>query len=119
VWACRLASYSTLLVAPSPGSLHPGGEPVDAHRLAGLGHLHQVVTQVGEGGDERAVGLAVSEGGQATQQQVQAVAHLGLGDPDHPAGAPVRQPVQHDRRHGIQADLQGQRRVAAQPGWAE
>jgi len=50
--------------------------------------------------------------------QVQAVAHLGLGDADHPAGAPVRQPVEDDRRDRVQADLQGQRRVAALSGRA-
>jgi hypothetical protein len=33
-----------------------------------------------------------------------------LQAPDHAAGAPVRQPVHQDRGHGVQADLQGQRR---------
>jgi catechol 2,3-dioxygenase-like lactoylglutathione lyase family enzyme len=47
-----------------------------------------------------------AEVGQRAQQQVQAVADLGLGDPDHAAGAPVRQPVQQHRSDGVQADLQ-------------
>jgi hypothetical protein len=98
--------------------LHPGGEPVDAYRLAEACHFHQPLAQVGQGGDEGPVGLAVPEGGQWTKQQVQAVADLGLGDPHHPAGPPVRQPVQHDRGDGVQTDLQGQRRVAASSGWA-
>jgi len=51
------------------------------------------VAQVVEGGDG-AVGLAEAEGAKLTEQQVQAVADLGLGDPDRPAGAPVGQPVQ-------------------------
>jgi len=46
-----------------------------------LGHLRKVLTQLGERGDEAAVGLAVAQGGQRTQQQVQALADLGLGDP--------------------------------------
>ncbi len=107
-----------LLVDPSAGSLHPGGEPVDAYRLAGACHFHQPLAQVGQGGDEGPVGLAVAEGGQWTKQQVQAVADLGLGDPHHAAGPPVRQPVQHDRGDGVQADLQAKRRVAASSGWA-
>jgi hypothetical protein len=74
-----------LLVDPSAGSLHPGGEPVDAYRLAGACHFHQPLAQVGQGGDEGPVGLAVPERSQRTKQQVQAVADLGLGDPHHPA----------------------------------
>jgi hypothetical protein len=77
-----------LLVDPSAGSLHPGGEPVDAYRLAGACHFHQPLAQVGQGGDEGPVGLAVPEGGQWTKQQVQAVADLGLGDPP-PSGRPA------------------------------
>src|SRR4029453_16012297 len=30
-----------LLVAPPAGSLHPGSQPIHAHRLADLSHLHQ------------------------------------------------------------------------------
>ena len=51
-----------LLVDPSAGSLHPGGEPVDAYRLAGACHFHQPLAQVGQGGDEGPVGLAVPRG---------------------------------------------------------
>jgi hypothetical protein len=43
------------------------------------------VAQVVEGGDEGAVGLAEAEGAKLTRQQVQAVADLGLGDPDRSA----------------------------------
>src|SRR6266511_2548168 len=83
-----------LLVGPPSGSLHPGRQPVHHDRLAGCGHLPKPVAQVLEGGDEGPVGLAVPQAGQRAEQQVQAVADLGLGDPDRPAGAPVRQPVQ-------------------------
>jgi hypothetical protein len=93
--------------------LHPGGEPVDQDRLAGVGHLGQALAKVGEGHHERAVRLAQAERGQFAEQQVEAVAHLGLGDADHAGGASVRQPVEDDRGDGVHADLQGQRRVAA------
>jgi hypothetical protein len=98
--------------------LHPGGQPVHADRLAGARHLHQQRTQVIEGGDEGAVGLAEAEGGQLTQQQVQAVADLGLGDADRPGGAPVRQPVQQHGGDRVQADRQRQWRGAALAGRA-
>ncbi len=32
--------------------------------------------------------------------------------------ANVRQPVQHNRGHGVQANLERKRRGAARPGWA-
>jgi hypothetical protein len=83
-----------------------------------LGHLRKVLAKLGRGGDEGAVGLAVAERCQRTQQQVEAVADLGLGDPDHAASAPVRQLVEGHRGDGVQPDFQGQRRGAAQPGWA-
>ena len=111
-----LGVVKDLLVAPGSGPLHPGREPVDAHRLAGRGHLLQAVVQVGQGRDEGPVGLAEPERYQFGEQQVQALADLGLGDPDHPTGPPVRQPVQHDSADGVQADLQAQWRVAAPPG---
>jgi hypothetical protein len=76
------------------------------------------VAQVVEGGDEGAIGLAEAEGAKLTEQQVQAVADLGLGDADHAPGAPVRQPVQQHRGDRVQADLQRQRRGAAPVGWA-
>jgi hypothetical protein len=107
-----------LLVAPGAGSLYPGRQPVDHDRLAGAGHLPKALAQLGEGGDEGAVGLAEPQRGQLAQQQVHAVADLGLGDPDHPAGASVRQPVQDHRRDSVQSDLQGKWRVAAHAGWA-
>jgi hypothetical protein len=87
-----------------------------------VGHLGQAVAKVSEGHQEHAVRLAQAERGQLAEQQVQAVAHLGLGDADHAGGAAVRQPVEDDRGDGVQADLQGQRRVAAQPrraGWQQ
>src|SRR6266536_274606 len=102
-----------LLVGPPSGSLHPGRQPVHHDRLAGCGHLPKPVAQVLEGGDEDPVGLAVPQAGQRAEQQVQAVADLGLGDPDRPAGAPVRQPVQQHRGDRVQADLQRQWRGAA------
>jgi hypothetical protein len=117
-----LGVVQDLLIGPGPGPLHPGRQPVHAHRLAGLGHLRKAIAEVGEGSDEGAVGLAVPEGGQGAQQQVQAVAHLGLGYPDRPTGTSVRQTVQDDRPNGVQADLQGQRRVATPPtraGWQQ
>jgi hypothetical protein len=58
-----------------------------------------------EGGDEGPVGLAEAEVAKRAEQQVQAVADLGLGDPDRAGGAPVRQPVPQHRGHGVQADL--------------
>jgi len=83
-----------------------------------VGHLLKQLAELRKGGDERPVGLAVPEFGQLGEQQVHAVADLGLGDPHRPAGAPVRQPVQDHRGDGVQADLQRQWRVAALPGWA-
>src|SRR6266542_3764002 len=91
VWVCRLASQEHLLVGPGPGALHAGGEPVHADCLAGAGHLPKQFAQVVQGGDAGAVGLAEPERAKRAEQQVQAVADLGLGDPDRPAGAPVRQ----------------------------
>jgi hypothetical protein len=52
-----------LLVGPPSGSLHPGGQPVHRHRLAGACHLHQPLAQVVEAGDEGSVRLAVPERG--------------------------------------------------------
>jgi hypothetical protein len=78
-----------------------------------MGHLPQALAKLGQGGDEGAVGLAIPQRGQRAEQQVHAVADLGLGDPDRPAGAPVRQPVQHHRGDRVQADRQRQRRGAA------
>jgi hypothetical protein len=113
-----LGVVGDLLVGPAGGSLHPGGQPVQADRLPSLGHLPKPVAKLGQaGGDEGPVGLAVPQRGKRAKQQVQAVAHLGLGDADRPAGAPVRQPVQDDRGNGVQADLQRQRPVAAPSGW--
>src|SRR6266508_790906 len=77
VWAWRLASSTTFWLAHDPGPLHPGREPVDAHRLAGAGHLPKPPAQLLKGGDEGPVGLAVPDGGQLAKQQVQAVAHPG------------------------------------------
>lgn len=72
---------------PGAGALHPGRQPVQANRLAGCGHLGKPPAQVVEGGDEGAVGLAGPQCAKLTKHQVQAVADLGLGDPDHPGGA--------------------------------
>ena len=111
-----------LLVAPAGGSLHPGGQPVHAHRLADLGHLPKALLQLVQGGDEGAVRLAEAERAKLAKQQVHAVAHLGLGDPDRSAGTAVGQPLQDDRGYRVQADLQRQRRGAAQPrpaGWGQ
>jgi hypothetical protein len=111
-----------LLVGPPAGALHPGRQPIHAHRLADLGHLHQPFAQVIEAGDEGPVGLAQPQPGQVAQQQVQAVADLVLADPDHPGGASVGQSVQDHRTQGVQPDLQRQRRGAAlarSAGWAQ
>jgi hypothetical protein len=113
-----LGVVQDLLIGPGPGPLHPGRQPVHAHRLAGLGHLRQQRTQVVQGGDKAAVGLAEAQRAKLAKQQVQAIAHLGLGDPDRSAGTPVRQPVQQHGGDGVQADLQGQRRGATAAGWA-
>jgi hypothetical protein len=69
VWLCRLASYSTFLVGPPAGSLHPGGQPVHHDRLAGCSHLREPVAQVVEAGDEGAVGPAIPQRGQGAKQQ--------------------------------------------------
>jgi hypothetical protein len=37
-------------VSPTAGSLHAGGQPVHAHRLARCSHLHQAFPHVGQGG---------------------------------------------------------------------
>jgi hypothetical protein len=100
-----LGVVGDLLVAPLAGSLHSGGQPVDHDRLAGCSHLHQQFAQVVEGGDEGAVGLAEPHGGKLAQQQVQAIADLGLGNPDHAPGAPVRQPIQQHGGDRVQANL--------------
>ena len=102
---------------PSPWGV-ARGEPVERDPLAAAGHLLQALAQVGQGGDEGVVGLAQPEFDQLGQQQVHAVADLGLGDPYGPAGPPVRQPVQQYRAHGVQADLHGKRRGAAAAGRA-
>jgi hypothetical protein len=107
-----------LLVGPPSGALHPGGQPFHADRLADLGHLPKPLAQVGQAGDEGAVGLAEAQGAKRAKQQVQAVTDLGLGDADHAAGAPVRQPVQQHRDDRVQADLQRQRPGTATPGRA-
>jgi hypothetical protein len=106
-----LGVIQDLLVGPPAGALHPGRQPIHAHRLADLGHLRQPFAQVWEGGHERPVGPAQPQRGQLAQQQVQAVADLGLAGPDHPGGASVGQPVQHHRTQGVQPDLQRQRGV--------
>jgi hypothetical protein len=107
-----------LLVGPPSGSLHPGGQPVQAHRLAGTAHLRKPLAQFVEAGDEDSVGLTEPERAKRAKQQVQAVADLGLGDADHAAGAPVRQPVEDDGGDGVQAHLQGERQGATAAGWA-
>ena len=79
-----------LLVGPACGALHAGGQPVHADRLAGCGHLRKPLAQVVQAGDEGPVGLAEPQRAKLTKQQVHAVTDLGLGDADHPGGAPVR-----------------------------
>jgi hypothetical protein len=106
-----LGVVQDLLVAPPAGSLHPRGQPVHAHYFAACGHLPRALPHVGEGGDEGTVGLAVPQRCQPGQQQIQTVADLGLGDPDHAASTAVRQPVEDDGGNSVQAHLQRQRRV--------
>jgi hypothetical protein len=57
-----------LLVGPSAGALHPGGQPVDHNRLAGASHLRKPVAQVIQAGDEGPVGLAVPQCAKRTKQ---------------------------------------------------
>src|SRR6266700_5938600 len=66
-----LGVVQDLLVGPPTWSLHPGGQPVQADRLAGAGHLPKPLAQVVQAGDEAAVGLAVPQRGQFGQQEVQ------------------------------------------------
>jgi hypothetical protein len=113
---CAAWRHTGLLVGPPAGALQAGRQPIHAHRLADLGHLRQPFPLL-EGGHERPIGLAQPQRGQLAQlaqQQVQAIADLGLADPDRPGGTPVGQPVQHHRTQGVQPDLQRQRRV---PPW--
>ena len=95
-----------LLVGPAGRPLHPGGQPVHTGRLAGGRHLGKALGQVGQGGHEGPVGLADPKLGDLTQQQVQALTDLRLGDPHHPPCPPVGQPVQQHRTDGVQPDLQ-------------
>src|SRR6266536_3427083 len=74
VWAWRLASQEDLLVGPGPGALHPGPQPVEHDSLAGVGPLLQALAQLGQGGDEGAVGLTEPQRAKLAKQQVQAVA---------------------------------------------
>jgi hypothetical protein len=76
-----LGVVQDLPVGPPTGSQHPGGQPVHHDRLADLGHLRKPLAQVSQAGDEGAVGLAVPHGGKLAEQQVQAVADLGLEIP--------------------------------------
>jgi hypothetical protein len=63
------------------------------------------------------ISLRVPQRRQLAQQQVHAVAHFGLGDAYHAAGAAVRQSIQQHRGDGVQADLQRQRRGATLARW--
>jgi hypothetical protein len=74
--------------------------------------------RVVQAADEDPVGLAEAELAKRAEQQVQAVADLGLEDADRPAGASVRQSVQQHGGDGVQADLQRQWWGAALVGWA-
>jgi len=96
--------------------LHAGAQAVHQRRLAGGPHLPKQLAELLHGGDEAAVGLAEPKGGKPAEQQIQAVADLGLGDPDRAAGTAVRQPVQQDRPDRVQADLQRKSGVPPQPG---
>ncbi len=62
-----LGVIQDLLVGPPAGALHPGRQPIHAHRLPNLGHLRQPFAQVLEGGHERPVGLAQPQRGQLAQ----------------------------------------------------
>ena len=90
---------------PAGGALHPSAQAVDHDRLAGLGQLLKQLAQILEGGNEDAVGLAEPQRAKRAEQQVEALAHLGLGGPDHSAGTSVRQPIEDDRSDGVQAHL--------------
>jgi hypothetical protein len=88
-----------LLVGPGPGPLHPGGKPVDAHRLTGGGHLHQPIAQISQAGDERAIGLAHPERGQFAQQQCDAVLRKLIWSESRPE-ASVRRAIRGVRGRG-------------------
>jgi hypothetical protein len=97
VWVCRLASYSTFWLAHPRGRCTRVASPsthtasptsaISARRSPSSSRLLI----------KAPFGLAQPEVGQRTKQQVQAFTDLGLGDPDRPAGTPVRQPVQQHR----------------------
>ena len=82
-----------------------------------MAHLRKVLAQVGEGGDKGPVGLAVAERGQRAQQQVEAVADLGLGDPT------IRPARRYDSPSNTTAATASKRtsrdsgRVPPRPGW--
>jgi hypothetical protein len=117
-WACRLASYSTFWLPYPAGALHPGGQPVQADRLAGACHLRKPVAQVVQAGDEGAVGLAVPEGGQRARQQVQAVRRPRSWRSDRPPGTPVRQPSESTAATASKRTSKGSGGVPAWPGGA-
>ena len=87
---------------PPPGSLHPGPQPVQAHRLTGCDHLRKVLTQLGQAGDEAAVGLAVAQGGQRTARCA-GLQVSGDAPPRAPAPRPSRRPEPGTWRGGLPA----------------
>jgi hypothetical protein len=116
-WRPRTPSGWPSPWAAAPGS--PGRPPAPPHRR---GPSPKASGHAGRGGDAAAVGLAEPQRCQGAEQQVQAVADLGLGDADHPAGTAIRQPIQQHRGDRVQADLQRQRPGAAlsgRTGWGQ
>jgi hypothetical protein len=103
-----------LLVGPASGSLHPGRQPVKAHRLAGADHLGKPAAQVVQGADEAAVGLAVPQRRQRAEQQVRprswrcrplarrggTTARRGRPPRRHPGGPPTAAAGCHHARVG-------------------
>jgi hypothetical protein len=107
VWVCRLASNSTFWLAHPRGRCtrvaSPSTDTASPERAISTSHWRRSSRLV----------MKVPSGWQYPSE---AVAHLGLGDPDHAASTAVRQPVQQHGGDGVQAHLQRQRRGAALPG---
>jgi hypothetical protein len=116
VWLWRLASYSTFWLAHPRGRCtrvaSPSTQTASADAAISPSQWRRsarLVMKVPPGWQNPTAAKGPS-------RRSQAVAHLGLGDPNHAAGAPVRQPVQQHRGDRVQAGLQRQWRGAALAG---
>jgi hypothetical protein len=104
VWLWRLKSYSTFWLAHPHGRCTRVASPT-TQTASPAAAISTSTSRRSSRVVKGAVGLAEPHRGKLAKQQVQAVAHLGLGDADHAASAPVRQPVQQHRGDRVQADL--------------